>query len=115
MGKLDLAEKSLREAIRLEPDYDDAHYNLAVVYQRQGRVQEAVKCYERVVEIKPDRLEALSNLGGCYVELGDLKGEEFCRRAMAVNPSHSAPYINLGVSIENRVGWRRPWRVFRPR
>jgi Flp pilus assembly protein TadD len=41
VGSLDLAEKELREAVRIKPDLGEAHNNLAAIYARTGRWDEA--------------------------------------------------------------------------
>jgi hypothetical protein len=44
------AEKRCREAIRLAPQYPDAHYNLACALARQGRKEEALVCLAHAIE-----------------------------------------------------------------
>lgn len=48
------AEAALRRAVNLQGDYVPAVHNLGVVYERLGRVQEALECYQRVRELSPD-------------------------------------------------------------
>jgi Flp pilus assembly protein TadD len=43
VGSLDLAERELREAIRIKPDLGEAHINLAAIYARTARWDEADK------------------------------------------------------------------------
>ena len=48
------AEPPLRDALALSPDYPDAHLNLGVALERQGRLDEAAGAYRRVAELRPD-------------------------------------------------------------
>jgi Flp pilus assembly protein TadD len=41
VGSLDLAERELRDALRIKPDLGEAHVNLAAIYARTGRWDEA--------------------------------------------------------------------------
>ena len=59
MGWYDGAEKSLLQAIALDPDYRDAHLNLALIYinRDEPSLDLANKHYEKAVElgITPDK------------------------------------------------------------
>jgi len=46
---LDLAAEFFNRAIQAKPDYAPAHYHLGLVYDRQGRVQDAVKKLSQVL------------------------------------------------------------------
>jgi tetratricopeptide (TPR) repeat protein len=42
-----------RQAIALQPDFVEAHYNLGVMLQEQGEREEAIACYQKALEIQP--------------------------------------------------------------
>ena len=44
----------LEEAIRLTPEYVDAHYNMGNVLYEQGRLEEAIKAYSIKHKITKD-------------------------------------------------------------
>ena len=50
-GQLGLAEAEFKEALRLNPDYPTAHYNLAKVYERLGMEDSAIRHYRRYEEL----------------------------------------------------------------
>ena len=54
--------KRFREALRLDPDYAQAHNNLAAMLQLAGQVDEALDHYRRAVTLRPDNVEARGNL-----------------------------------------------------
>src|SRR5262249_5087763 len=50
-GQLDEAVAEYRQAIRLKPDYAEAHCNLGIVLRQQGRFDEALACLRRGHEL----------------------------------------------------------------
>ena len=62
-GKLDEAVAEYRAAIRLKPDYAEAHYNLGIALTDQGKLDEAVAEYRAAIRLQPDYAEAHYNLG----------------------------------------------------
>jgi tetratricopeptide (TPR) repeat protein len=77
MNDLDQAEPLLREAIRLKPDYYEAHQNLAVLLEQRGKFAEAIEHVQRALEIqraRPPRIRIdlaplLQQLAGDQIEL----------------------------------------------
>lgn len=68
MGHLDKARKALEDAVRIQPHYAEAHYNLAVLLEKTEQNTEALQEYEKAAELKPglpginDSLERVRNL-----------------------------------------------------
>lgn len=56
----ELAEKHLREAIRLDPGMAMAHLNLSLLLGAQGRLDQARESVERALALRPDYPEALA-------------------------------------------------------
>ena len=56
------------------------HYNLGNLFKGQGKPAEAVACYHRALELKPDHAHAHNNLGNALEEIGDFRGAESCFR-----------------------------------
>ena len=71
VGQVALAEQELREAIRLAPDFPDAHYNLGSVLQAQGSIRQAIGAYRRAIALDPTYSEAHNNLGALLDTTGD--------------------------------------------
>ena len=74
-GDLELAEAetSLREAVRLNPDFADAHRELGSVLQRTGRSAAAIPHLRRALDLAPRDAEACRLLGLAYAASGDLE------------------------------------------
>ena len=70
------------------------------VYHAANRLEEAVTCYLRTVEINPDHAAAHSNLGLALFDLGDLAGAiQHDRRAVELQPEAPAAHSNLGRAL----------------
>jgi protein O-GlcNAc transferase len=81
------AEDVLARAVQLDPAYADAYVNLALVYDRLGRLSQAASTLRTALELAPEKGEAHGNLAGVLREQGDLDGSlRHYRRAMALVP-----------------------------
>ena len=59
-----LAEQELDAALRLNPDYVPALFNLANLHEDLGRRDAALALYERLLELEPRHYEALARYAG---------------------------------------------------
>jgi serine/threonine-protein kinase len=57
------AEVEFCEAIRLRPDYADAHFCLGLALNHQGKVPEAIAAYREEIRLRPDDPKDHCNLG----------------------------------------------------
>lgn len=66
------AERELRRALRSRESFAEAHNNLAFVLRKQGsgHFDEALRHYQRALELNPDLAEAHMYLGVLYVQKG---------------------------------------------
>ena len=51
-----------RKALKIKPDYAEAHYNLGLALAGCGRVEEAIAHYQKALQLKPDYAMALNDL-----------------------------------------------------
>jgi tetratricopeptide (TPR) repeat protein len=87
LGQLDAAVKSYKQALAINPDYADTHYNLGNTLEELGQLEEAVKRYEQALVIKPGYAEAHCNLGNTLKDLGQLKAAvKHYEKALAIKP-----------------------------
>lgn len=61
-GDVEGAAEQYRRAIALQPDYYQAHNNLANILIAQGKVDQAIEHYRRALEIHPNYDTARQNL-----------------------------------------------------
>jgi len=81
LGMVEYAKEAFRAAIKEFPKYADAHYKLGLILEKEGKAQEAMEYFARVVKIAPDRY----NMAGRFKKAGDdsLAEGEYSRAAEA--------------------------------
>ena len=58
-----MAAERYRRAIELKPDMVEAHYNLAIIYAKQGKNKKARAGFLRTLELRPEFVGTFANLG----------------------------------------------------
>jgi Flp pilus assembly protein TadD len=61
-GRAPDAIAHLEEALRLRPDFAEAHNNLAVLYAGSGRLSDAISHLETALKLQPSFEDARKNL-----------------------------------------------------
>ena len=70
--------------------------NRAGSYLAEGKIQPAIDCFRRVVELRPDSAQAHQHLGGALERLGDLQAAaNSYQRAVALQPDSPDLYCHL--------------------
>ncbi|MEP7335337.1 MAG: tetratricopeptide repeat protein [Actinomycetota bacterium] len=78
-----------REALRLQPDYPEAHNNYAVLLRARGEHGEAAKHYHEALRIRPDYPEAHYNYAALLHARGSRAGAaEHYREALRLRPDY---------------------------
>ena len=81
-----------------QPETIDLEYQLALVLQATGEVQEALPLFATVLKSRPDAPEVLSNAGLAHVQTGDaVGGVTLYLRALKLSPNDPTLRENLGV------------------
>jgi len=87
LGDATAAKDAFEEAIQLDPNYDEAMYNLAVIEERNDP-QKARELLERAIGIDPNYKLAHYMLGRVCVRLKDLDhAESHYRRCLEIDPA----------------------------
>ena len=70
----------------------------------QGKLDEALACYRRALELKPDFAEAHGNLGSALEEMGDLQGaEDSFRAALRHDPRFAFAHYKLAELLGGKL------------
>ena len=102
-GRLDEAIVDLREAVRLEPAYADAHGNLGAALARRGEVDAAIVEYREALRLAPDLALAHNNLGIALARTGAVDDAiEELRAAARLSPDRPDFHYNLAVLLVSR-------------
>ena len=100
---LKLAEENYRKAIELKPNYVLAIYNLGVVYERQGRVKDAVRQLELIKRANPSDANLAFQLGLLYYRDNQkTKSLNELARAVSIFPDFSNARWYLALLYEER-------------
>ncbi|HON93522.1 MAG TPA: tetratricopeptide repeat protein [Sedimentisphaerales bacterium] len=87
-GRADLVEPLLRKAIRLEPDNAWAYLDLAELYYKSKRFEDAEKVCREGLAILPNNARLHGNLGLLLIRKGDrAQGAAEIRRALELDPA----------------------------
>ena len=101
LGRLEEALASYDAALRLKPDYAQAHSNRGVALKALGRLEEAVAAYDAALRIKPDYAEAHSNRGNALKDLGRLEEALVSYdAALRIKPDYAQAHSNRGNALK---------------
>ena len=105
-GAFEEAMACYRQALRLRPDYPEAHFNLANVLAGEGKFAEAVPSFREAVRCRPDYVNAHHNLGAALSELGEWAEAANCfQNAIRLHPEHLGAYFSLGKALIGQRQW----------
>jgi tetratricopeptide (TPR) repeat protein len=101
---LQSGQASFEKAIELKSNYAPAHFQLAVTYERQGRMNDAIGKMERVAQYNQLDVGVLFQLGMLYLqrnEAGDQdRAQAILERAVALAPSYANAHWFLASLYE---------------
>ena len=89
-GRLDEAHVGFAQAVKLKPDYVEAHDRFAALACRTGGFAAAVPHFRHVTALQPDDPTGWANLGATLAQSGGLEESFICfERALVLAPTHS--------------------------
>lgn len=92
LGRPDLAEKELKQAIRLNPASYESHYELGRIYFERSSYVPAIEELETARRLAPDFVKVYHNLGLAYSGVGDNdKAVENFKKGLELNARQSKP------------------------
>lgn len=95
-----------RAAVRLEPSYPEAHFNLGSALAHSGGLEEAIAEYETALRLKPDYAEAYNNLGNALSHLPGRLPDAIAHyeTALRIDPGMAEAHANLGNALAQTTG-----------
>ena len=100
LRQFERALPSLREAVRLRPDYAEAHSNLGSALTRLGRHEDAIASLNSAIRYAPADADAHYNLGNALRKAGcTLEAIACFRQAAEIAPGHGMAHYNLGGAL----------------
>jgi tetratricopeptide (TPR) repeat protein len=100
-GRLQAASTQFEAALRLKPNYAEAHYNLGLAWsQLPGRLQDAITQFEAALRLKPDYAPGWHNLGVSWFRLGNLPAAVAAfREELRLSPNDPAAQQALAAAL----------------
>jgi superkiller protein 3 len=103
-GKLADAEAEFREAIRLKPDHNGAHYILGRVLEHQGKLAEAEAAYREAIRLLPNDSGRHHDLGVVLERQGKhAEAEAAYRQAIHLQQDAATLHNDLAWLLANCV------------
>ena len=89
-GDLASGKVELKIALRLIPDSYDNHMVVGNIYFKSRMLHDAKDAFSRAVDLRPDQVAGLVNLGGTLAAQGEIAGAiSAYQRALAIDPGNA--------------------------
>lgn len=89
-GDYKCAEKELKEIIKRQknsPNLGRLYSDLGTIQRRQGKTKDALKSYDKAIELDPEKVVFLTNRATLHMQSGNFdKGSKDFERAIALTP-----------------------------
>jgi tetratricopeptide (TPR) repeat protein len=104
LGRSAEAIADFERALRIAPDFAEAHLNLGNALVVAGRIPDAIDHFRQTLRLRPDLAEAYNNLGNAlYLEGQPQAAIAELRQAVRTKPDYVPAHENLG-KILTRTG-----------
>jgi tetratricopeptide (TPR) repeat protein len=107
LGRLPEATTEFQTALRIYPDYMDAHYNLGgIMAKTPAQWPEAISHLEAALQIDPDNAEAHNALGGVLMNFPDRLPEAMghLNEAVRIKPDLADAHNSLAIILAGTAG-----------
>ena len=105
MGRTTEAIAHFEEALRLKPNYVEAHNDLGIALGSVGRTPEAIEQYEEALRLKPDFFQASFNLGNALDSLDRTpEAIEQYEQALRIKPDDATIHFYLAGALLRTPG-----------
>ncbi|KAI9307445.1 glycosyl transferase family 41-domain-containing protein [Cunninghamella echinulata] len=102
-----LAMQYYMYGLQLDHKHSHLYTNLGSLLKDMGHLQEAVRMYEKAIEINPQFDVALANLGNTLKDMGKVQDSiQWYQRAVQINPSFIDAICGLVNSLMAVCDWR---------
>ena len=107
-GQLDEAVAELRQALVLQPNYDDARRQLGQVLATQGHIEEAITEFNNAIAARPDAWINYSALGRSLYSAGRHKEAIAAfEKVTQLQPDNALGFQQLGTALQQTADYDR--------
>lgn len=101
MANLTKQEQLYRRAVEECPSYAEAHNNLGDVYEKKGRLDEAIAEYKKAIELKPEAPYPYFGLGDIYYKAGRYEqAMEWYKKGLKYDPNDRITQKRLSLLMD---------------
>ncbi|MEZ6066740.1 MAG: tetratricopeptide repeat protein [Planctomycetaceae bacterium] len=112
-GQDDLAIEQYLRARQFQPSLKGTAHPLAVLYDRQGRIDNAEREYQAAIRESPRDANLLNDYGYFLYSQGDyLAADEWLHRALNYAPDHKTARVNLALSAAEQERYEEALLLF---
>ena len=102
-NELALASNYFRQAIQLQPNYIDAHYNLGNSLREQKKYQLAIIQYTKVIEINSKHIKSRLNIASIFDRKGQFdKALDEYQRVIEIDANCGQAYSSMGSLLRRK-------------
>ncbi len=96
-----LAKNLFIKVVNLNSKYTDGYYNLANIFSKLDKEEEAIENYKKVIELEKNYFKAHNNLGNIYRKKGlNKKAIECYLSTLEINSNYKVAYYNLAGVLQ---------------
>jgi len=93
---LDKAIFHYKAALKINPGYATALYNLGTIFEKKGQLDESIRYYLKALKVKPKYFDALNNIGIVFYHKGEYdKAVSYFKRALKIESNKTGARLNL--------------------
>lgn len=101
--ELEKAAEALNQSLQIKGDYAPAHYNLGLVYERQGRIKDAIVKLEQVLQVENQNVGIAFQLSILYYRNNEKdKSQNVLEQIVNFDPSYANARWYLSWIYEER-------------
>ncbi|MGF1467783.1 MAG: tetratricopeptide repeat protein [Sandaracinaceae bacterium] len=106
LGRTELAESIIEQAIEVDGNVAELHYLRARMYEAEDLLAPALQAYQRAIELRPAYLEARMAVGAQLLAAGNYQEAlSHFRLAAAIAPTQAATRLALGEAYRALRQW----------
>ena len=100
---LKLAQENFEKAIKLKSDYAPAHFQIAMIHVREGKIQDAISKLEETQQVAPSDTGLAFQLGVLYYNVNQFDNARVqFERAVLLDPNYSNARYFLGLVYDRQ-------------
>ena len=103
LGEIEYSKITYEKAIRMKPDYVEAHNNLGNTLKAMGKLENALNSYFKASKLDPNYAAPHYNMANIFQEIGEInRAIDAFRTAISIQPHYPGAYCNLGIALQDQ-------------